>query len=181
MAQWNLDPAHSSAEFSARHMMITTVRGRMSVLNGTLDFDPANPTAATVDVTLDAASIDSGVSDRDAHLRSADFLDVASYPTLRFKSTRVEATGDKTARVHGDLTIRNVTKPVVLEVELLGVGGNPFDQSERAGFVASTSINREDWGLTWNVGLEAGGVLVSKEVRINLDVQVIKVKEAVSA
>lgn len=181
MAQWKIDPAHSSAEFSAKHMMITTVRGRISVVDGVLDFDPANPTAASVEATLDASSINSGVADRDGHLRSADFLDVENFPTIQFKSTSVEVTGDKKAHVHGDLTIRGVTKPVVLDVELLGVSTSPFDQTERAGFVASTSINREDWDLTWNVALEAGGLLVSKDVRISLDAQAIKVTETVNA
>ena len=181
MAQWNLDPAHSSAEFSAKHMMITTVRGRLAVVGGTIDFDPANPAAASVEATLDAASINTGVGDRDGHLKSPDFLDVANYPTISFKSTRVEPTGGDKARIHGDLTVRGTTHPVVLEAEFLGAGKNPFDQSERAGFIASTAINREDWGLTWNVALETGGVLVGKEIRISLDIQAIKVTETVTA
>jgi polyisoprenoid-binding protein YceI len=181
MAHWNLDPAHSSAEFSAKHMMITTVRGRLAVVGGVIDFDPANPAAASVEATLDAASINSGVGDRDGHLKSPDFLDVATYPTITFKSTRVEPTGGDKARIHGDLTVRGTTRPVVLEAEFLGAGKNPFDQTERAGFIASTAINREDWGLTWNVALEAGGILVGKEIRISLDVQAIKVTKAVTA
>lgn len=181
MAQWTLDPAHSSAEISAKHMMITTVRGKMSVIGGSVDFDPANPAAASVEATLDPASINTGVGDRDNHLRSPDFLDAPNFPTIHFKSTRVEPTGENKARIHGDLTIRGITKPVVLEAEFLGAALNPFDQSERAGFVASTSINREDWGLTWNVPLAQGGLLVSKDVRIALDVQAVKVAETVTA
>ncbi len=181
MAQWTIDPAHSSAEFSAKHMMITTVRGRLAVVSGAIDFDPANPAAASVEATLDPASISTGLADRDGHLKSPDFLDVANYPTIHFKSTRVEPTGGEKALIHGDLTIRGTTRPVVLEAEFLGAGKNPFDQTERAGFIATTAINREDWGLTWNVMLEAGGVLVSKEIRISLDVQAVKVTETVTA
>lgn len=181
MATWTLDPAHSSAEFSAKHMMITTVRGKIAITSATVEFDPTNPAAASVEATLDAASINTGVADRDGHLRSPDFLDAATYPTLSFKSKRVEPTGANRARIHGDLTIRGVSKPVVLEAELEGVGANPFDKSERAGFVAETRINREDWGLTWNVALEAGGLLVSKDIKIALDVQVIRVAETAPA
>jgi polyisoprenoid-binding protein YceI len=181
MAQWTLDPAHSSVEFSAKHMMITTVRGRMNVTSGSIDFDPANPAAASVDAVLDVSSLNSGLSERDGHLKSPDFLDAASFPTVHFVSVQVEPIGEGKARIQGDLTIRGVTRRVTLDAEFLGAALNPFDKSERAGFVATTAINREDWGLTWNVALEAGGWLVGKEIKIALDVQAVKVTAAVNA
>lgn len=181
MTVWNIDTAHTSAEFSARHMMITTVRGSITNVTGTVVFDPANPAAASVEATLDATTLTTGVADRDHHLKSPDFLDVANYPTITFKSTKVEPSADgQKARVTGDLTIRGVTRPVTLDVEFLGMGNSPFGDT-RAGFTASTRINREDWGLTWNMALEAGGVLVGKEIGITLDVEVIKVTEAAPA
>lgn len=176
MATWKLDSAHTSAAFSARHMMVTTVRGTLGTITGELEFDPANPAAAKVEATIDAKGLNSGVPDRDNHLRSADFLDVENYPTITFKSTRVEVTGENTGKVHGDLTIRGVTRPVVLDVEYHGQSPSPFGDT-RAGFTATTKINREDWGLTWNVALETGGVLVGKEVKIDLDVEAVLVTE----
>lgn len=172
MATWQLDTAHSSATFAVRHMMITTVRGSFNIKEGKIVFDPANPAAASVEATLDVASVNTGVADRDNHLRSADFFDAANHPTITFKSTSVKPTGENTAEIAGDLTIRGVTRPVVLKTEFLGQGKG-MDGKTRAGFVATTKINREDWGLTWNVMLEAGGVLVSKEVNIELDIQAV--------
>jgi polyisoprenoid-binding protein YceI len=180
MTVWTLDPAHSVAAFSARHMMVATVRGQFKSVSGTIDFDPANPAAASVEAAIDAASIETGVADRDNHLRSADFLDAANYPTITFKSTRVEPTGENTARVYGDLTIRGTTRPVEVDAELLGVV-NGMDGKPRAGFNGTLAINREDWGLTWNVAIEAGGVLVGKEVKITLDVEAMPVAETASA
>jgi polyisoprenoid-binding protein YceI len=181
MSQWNLDLAHTSATFTAKHMMIATVRGSLAVTGGTITFDPANPAAASVEATLDAASINTNMGDRDNHLRSPDFLDAATYPTITFKSTKVEPTGEGTARIYGDLTIRDVTKPVVLDATLEGVGKDPVTGVDKAGFSATTSINREDWGLTWNVALEAGGVLVGKEIKLALEAEAVKVAEAVPA
>lgn len=169
---WQLDLAHSGASFSVRHMMITTVRGSFGITGGTIVYDPANPAAASVEATLDATSVNTGMADRDNHLRSGDFFDVANYPTITFKSTAVKPTGENTAEITGDLTIRGTTRSVVLKAEFLGQGKG-MDGSTRAGFVASTKINREDWGLTWNVALEAAGLLVGKEVTIELDVQAI--------
>jgi polyisoprenoid-binding protein YceI len=174
MATWTFDTNHTSAEFTARHMMVTTVRGTISGVSGTLNFDPAHPENSSVEVTLEAASIYTGVGQRDDHLRSADFLDVANYPHITFKSTKVEVTGKNTGKVTGDLTIRGVTRPVVLEVEFLGTEVDPWQKSTRAGFEATTKINREDWGLTWNVALESGGVLVSKEVKLAISAQAIQ-------
>lgn len=180
MATWQLDPAHSSATFSARHMMVTTVRGHFRALSGTLEFDPANPNASSVEATLDAASIDTNAADRDNHLRSPDFLDATAFPTITFKSTRVEMASGDSAKVYGDLTIRGVTRPVVLETEHLGIQTNPWGKRV-AGFTARTKINREDWGLTWNVAIEAGGVLVGKDITIDLDIEATPVEEAVPA
>src|SRR5262249_14022132 len=156
------------------------VRGGFDKVSGTLEFDPANPAASSVDVTIDAASINTGVTDRDNHLRSADFLDVANHPNITFKSSNVEAKGDTHAKVTGDLTIHGVTKSVVLDVEFLGQTGSPFGDT-RAGFEATTSINREDFGLTWNVALEAGGVLVGKEIKLNIDAEAVLVTETATA
>jgi polyisoprenoid-binding protein YceI len=181
MATWKLDSAHTSANFSARHMMITTVRGGFKNVTGTIVYDPQNPAASSVEAVIDATTIDSGVADRDNHLKSPDFLDVANYPTITFKSTKVEPNADGTqAKVTGDLTIRGVTRPVVLDVEYLGQGKSPFGTTN-IGFTASTKINREDFGLTWNVALETGGWLVGKDITLNLDVEAILVEETAPA
>jgi polyisoprenoid-binding protein YceI len=180
MATWNFDPGHTSASFSARHMMVATVRGTFAPPTGTLEFDVKNPAAAHVTAELDATSLTSGVVDRDNHLRSADFLDAANFPKITFKSTSVEVTGDDTANVTGDLTIRGITRPVVLKTEFLGIVNSPFGDT-RAGFSASTKINREDWGLNWNVAIEAGGVLVGKDIKIELELEAILVPETEGA
>lgn len=180
MAQWNLDPAHSSADFTVRHMMVTNVRGSFGNLSGTINFDPENPGASSVEATIDVATINTGVEDRDNHLRSADFFEVEKYPNITFKSTDVEVTGDKSAKVTGDLTIRDVTKSVVLDVDFLGQGGSPFGDT-RAGFEATTKIDREAFGLTWNQALETGGVLVGKDIKVSLDIQGVLVPETANA
>ena len=180
MAQWNLDPAHSSADFTVRHMMVTNVRGSFGNLSGTINFDPGNLGASSVDATIDVATINTGVADRDNHLRSADFFEVEKYPNITFKSTDVEVTGDDSAKVTGDLTIRDVTNSVVLDVEFLGQGGSPFGDT-RAGFEATTKINREAFGLTWNQALESGGVLVGKDIKVSLNIQGVLVTEAETA
>lgn len=180
MATWNIDHTHTNTDFTVRHMMVTNVRGTFDNVSGTIEFDPANPANTSVDVTIDVNSVNTGVADRDNHLRSADFFDVANYPNITFKSNAVEVTSDTTAKLTGDLTIRDVTKPVVLEVEYLGTANSPFGDV-RAGFEAQTKINREDFGLTWNVGLEAGGVLVGKEIKISLAVEAVRVAETANA
>ena len=174
MAVWNIDSAHAQANFAARHMMITTVRGSFNKISGSINFDPANPAAASVEVVIDTTSMTStGVEQRDQHLQSPDFLDVANFPTITFKSSKVEPydNGSK-AKITGDLTIKGVTKPVVLDTELLGQGKTPFGTTV-AGFNGKTKINREDWGLTWNMALETGGWLVAKDVTIELDVEAV--------
>jgi polyisoprenoid-binding protein YceI len=176
MARWNLDTTHTSAEFSARHMMIATVRGIFSGITGWIEFDEAAPEKSAVEVSIDASTISTHLSDRDNHLRSPDFLDVANYPQITFKSSRVEVTGRNTGKVTGDLTIRGVTRQVVLDAEFIGTEKSLYGDI-RAGFTAKTKINREDFGLTWNMALETGGMLVGKEVTINLEVEAIKVAE----
>ncbi len=177
---WQIDTAHSAVHFTVRHMMISNVRGEFQKLEGTINFDEEHPENTTVDIRIDASSINTREAQRDAHLRSADFLDVENYPYITFKSTRVERTGDLTAKLYGDLTIRGVTKPVVLDVEHTGIVTNPWGNLS-AGFEASTKINRKEWGLTWNQALEAGGVLVGDEIKINIEVELIKAVQAETA
>lgn len=176
MTTWKLDPTHTNVEFSVRHMMITTVKGKFAEVDGVIEFDPANPAASSVEATIQVASINTGVNDRDNHLRSADFFDVENFPTLTFKSKKIEVKGDSEGKITGDLTIRGVTREVVLDVEYFGQNVNPWG-NEVIGFEASTKINREDYGLVWNVALESGGVLVGKDIKISLDVEAVKVVE----
>lgn len=169
---WQIDTVHSSIEFSVRHMMISKARGKFGKFSGTIVLDEANPAATTVDVSIDAASIDTGVPDRDGHLRSPDFLDAATYPTLHFKSTKVAVDGDS-AKLYGELTIRGVTKPVVLDVEYAGKSKNPWGQTI-AGFSAKTKIKRSEWNLVWNAVLETGGVAVSDDVTIEIELEMVQ-------
>ena len=169
---WSIDPIHSLVEFSARHMMVATVKGRFTDVKGSLEFDPANLANSRVDVEIGAASITTGDAQRDGHLRSPDFLDVDNYPTISFVSTRVEPRGEDRARIAGDLTIHGITREVVLDAELNGVGQSPFGKTV-AGFTAHTSINRKDFGLNWNVALETGGWLVSDTIKVNLEIEAI--------
>ena len=165
---WVLDPSHSEVTFSVRHMMISKVRGSFGIKNATLTA-PENPLDATVEASVDVASVDTKDEGRDNHLRSADFFDVENFPTMEFVSTgaRVE---DGDFFVDGDLTIRGVTKPVSFEFDFGGFGTDPWG-NYKAGASATTVINREDFGLTWNAALETGGVLVGKDITINLDLQ----------
>ncbi len=167
---WTLDPAHTLVEFSGKHMMFTTVKGHFKSVTGTITLDEANPASSSVEVEIDANSLYSGVDYRDNHLRSADFLDVENFPKLTFKSTRVEVEGTDRAKIYGDLTIRGVTREVVLDTELTGRGKNPMGQ-ETVGFEAHTTINRKDFDLTWNVALETGGWLVGDTIKIELAVE----------
>jgi len=180
MALWNIDTTHAQANFAARHMMITTVRGSFNKITGTINFDPANPSAASVEAVIDTTTMSStGNDQRDGHLKSPDFLDIEKFPTITFKSTKVEANGSE-GKIYGDLTIKGVTKPVVLQAEFLGQGKSPFGTTV-AGFNGKTKINREDFGLNWNMALEAGGWLVSKDITIELDVEAVLATEAAPA
>jgi polyisoprenoid-binding protein YceI len=173
---WQIDAAHTSVEFAVKHMMFTTVRGRFKDVKGTIEADEQNPDASTVTVELGAASIDTGSADRDAHLRSADFLDVETHPTITFRSKRVEGAAKKEGdqfRVTGDLTIRGTTMEITLDCVYEGTGKDPWGGT-RAGSRATAKIDRRDWGLKWNQALETGGILVANEVRIEVEVQAVK-------
>ncbi len=169
---WNIDPAHTEVGFSVKHMMMTTVRGRFGGVSGRIVLDEERPENSSVDVTIEASSISTGTPDRDTHLRSADFLDVATYPELKFRSRKVESTGEGSWRVTGDLTLHGTTKEVVLEALEEGRGQDPWGGT-RTSFGATTKIDRRDYGLTWNAALETGGVLVGTEVKISLEVQAV--------
>lgn len=177
---WMIDPAHAEINFSARHMMLMNVRGRFESFSGEVDFDEHNLENSRVKVQIDAASLNTRESKRDDHLRSADFLDVENYPHITFVSKRVELTGKRTGRLIGDLTIRDVTREVALDTEFLGQAKSPWG-STSAGFRAKTKINRQDWGLTWNVALETGGWLVGEEITIEIEVELIKQAETEEA
>lgn len=168
---WVVEPTHSTIEAVARHLRITKVRGRFGSFEGKVEVGQ-DALDSRIEVTIDAASIDTNNADRDAHLTSDDFLDVDNHPTLEFRSTGVEETGDGYA-VTGDLTMVGVTRPVTLDVAYGGVTQDPWG-NDRALFAAETTINREDWGITWNQALEAGGVLVSKEIAIEIEVQLVR-------
>ena len=175
---WELDTAHSRLGSVARHLMVTKVRGSFGVFGGKIEVGERIEDSK-VEVRIDAASIDTGSQDRDKHLRSPDFLDVEQFPELTFVSTKVERKGETGLRVTGDLTIRGVTKPVTLEAEFDGLTDDPWG-GKRVAFTATTEIEREDWGMTWNVALEKGGVLVSKKFQIEIDVQAVRKSEAAS-
>jgi polyisoprenoid-binding protein YceI len=171
---YKIDPAHSNAHFTVRHMMITNVRGAFSGVQGTIIYDPEDLAASSVDVTIDATTINTNVADRDTHLKSADFLDVEKFPTLTFKSTKVESAGGGDNKVTGALTIHGVTRDAVLDVEgPTGEGKDPWGNL-RIGASASTKIKRSEFGLTWNAAVETGGVMVSDEVKIQLEISAIK-------
>ncbi len=170
---WNLDPAHSHASFTVRHMVISNVTGEFKTLSGAVQLDDKDATRSTVEATLQAASVDTGVPDRDKHLRSPDFLDAETFPTITFKSTKIEKAGDGKLRVTGDLTMRGVTKPVVLAVDgPTAEIKDPYGNARR-GLSASTTINRKDWGLAWSKMIEAGPV-VGDEVKIQIDAELVK-------
>jgi polyisoprenoid-binding protein YceI len=172
LATWNIDTTHSSIGFAVRHMVFAKVRGRFGAWRGSVRLDPEDLTRSRVDVEIDAASIDTGVADRDKHLRSEDFFDVEHAPTLKFTSSKVEHAGGDRYRILGDLSIRGVTRPVVLEMEYGGIAKDPWG-NVRAAFTAKTSVERTDFGLKWNQVIEAGGVLVGERVDIELEVQAV--------
>jgi polyisoprenoid-binding protein YceI len=169
--EYTIDPTHTSVEFIARHLMITKVRGRLPDVSGIITIDD-EPERSHVEVDIGVATLDTGDTQRDEHLRSSDFFDADTYPTIAFRSTKVEASRSGTWTVTGDLTVRDVTRPVTLQVEFDGANASPIGD-ERIAFSAATEVDREDWGLTWNVSLETGGVLVGKNVRIELNVQAV--------
>lgn len=180
MTTWNIDPTHSTVGFSVKHLMISTVRGRFSGFSGSLTLDDTRPANAALEVTIDAASVDTRVEQRDNHLRSPDFFDAASHPALTFKSTRIEGDPQGRFTVHGDLTIRGVTRAVALRASFEGTGRDPWG-NERKAFTASGTINREEFGLTWNQALEAGGLLVSTDVKLDIEAQFVRAVQAQKA
>jgi polyisoprenoid-binding protein YceI len=171
--RWEIDSSHSGIHFAVRHLVIAKVRGQFSRWTGRVQVPDADFARASVEVIIDTGSIDTGVVDRDAHLRSADFFDVAHYPEMRFTSTRVERVADDRLRVSGQLTIKGVSREVPLDVEPLGVVNDPWG-NERAAFTARTSIDRKDFGLTWNQALEAGGVVVGDRIDIEIEIQAVR-------
>lgn len=178
---YQIDPAHSSAQFSVRHMMVTNVRGGFRKVQGTVVYDPENPANSSVNAEIDAASINTNEEQRDAHLRSADFLHAEQFPTITFRSTRVEKAGEGEFKVTGDLTIHGVTRPVVLNVDGPAPEGKDPWGNTRTGATATTKIKRSDFGLTWNAALETGGILVGDDLKIELDLSLIKAADTSKA
>lgn len=170
---WNIDAAHSHVEFAIRHLMIATVKGRFTEVKGVVKSDDSDPATGEVDIVIDVASIDTREPQRDAHLRSADFFDAEKFPTITFKSRGVRQVKGSRFKLVGDLTIKGVTREVVLDVNSEGRAKDPWG-GERAGFTATGSIARSDFGLTWNQALEAGGVLVGDDVKISIDAELVK-------
>lgn len=170
---WKIDPAHTHVEFSVRHMMFSTVKGRFTGVRGAILIDEEDPTRSFVEAEIDAASINTDDERRDAHLRSAEFLEVEKYPTITFKSTRVDPQESNRALVVGNLTIRGITHETALDTELTGRGTTPFG-THVIGFEATTTIHRKDFGLTWNVSLESGGVLVGDAVKVEIHVEAVQ-------
>jgi polyisoprenoid-binding protein YceI len=173
---YTIDPTHSRIGFVARHAMVTKVRGSFNEFDGTGSFDADNPAAAQLQLTIEAASIDTRNADRDAHLRSNDFFDMDTYPEIRFVSTGVEQTDDDEYEVTGDLTIKGVTKPVTIEFEYTGTAVDPYGNT-RIGLEGKTTVNRKDWGISWNAALEAGGVLVGEKVTLEFEVSAVHTGE----
>ncbi|HMK10401.1 MAG TPA: YceI family protein [Acidimicrobiales bacterium] len=168
---WTVDPAHTSVEFIGRHLVFTKVRGRFTGMSGTVVV-AEDPNQSTVEVSLETATVSTGIADRDGHLRSADFFDVEKYPSITFTSTSIEWTGVR-GRMVGDLTVRDVTKPITLDLAFNGIVSDPWG-GVRAAFSATGDVDREDWGLVWNMALEAGGVLVSKKVEIEIETELVQ-------
>jgi polyisoprenoid-binding protein YceI len=175
MATWIFEPGHTAAEFSIRHMMVTWVRGHFKNVHGSLEFDPENPAKLSLEATISASDIWTGEPQRDAHLRSADFLDVVNFPTIAFKSTASRRNGATDYQLSGELSIRGVKRPVILELHYSGKWRTPYNDARvtRIGFSGSTSFNRQDFGVSWNSSMESGGLVVGDDVRITLDIEAI--------
>ncbi|HEX9017104.1 MAG TPA: YceI family protein [Chloroflexota bacterium] len=169
---WALDTVHSSVEFAVKHMMVATVRGRFANFDVKVDFDPEKPADSSVEARIEAASVETNAGDRDGHLRSADFFDAEKYPFITFKSRRVERQGNGNYAIVGDLTIKGVTREVVLDTEFAGTGKSPWGATVAA-FSAETKIDRKDFGLTWNAALETGGMLVGDQVKIHIELELV--------
>ncbi|MEU9981183.1 YceI family protein [Streptomyces sp. NPDC050856] len=168
-----IDPAHSSIGFTVRHAMVTNVRGTFGAFQGTLRLDGSDPARSTAAIEVDITGIDTGIADRDAHLRGPDFFDAERFPAMTFRSTSAEALGGDRYRITGDLTIKDVTRPLSIDLEFNGSATDVYG-NERVGFEGGAEILRSDWGLTWNAALEAGGVMVSDKVRLSFDISAIR-------
>ena len=177
---WQIDPSHSHIAFTVRHMMISKVRGRFETFNGTINFDEANPSSSSVQVEVDLNSIQTRDEKRDAHLKSPDFFDAEKFPTMTFASSRIEQVDEQNGRLVGNLTIKGISKEIVLDVEYAGTAKSPWG-SVSAGFSARGAINRKEWGLNWNQALETGGVLVGEKINIEIDLELVQVAEAETA
>jgi polyisoprenoid-binding protein YceI len=180
---WTIDPAHSEINFAVRHMMISNVRGRFEKFTGVVDFNEQNPIESKVEVKIDAASINTREPNRDAHLRSPDFLDVEKYPYITYKSDHVEVLDEHRGKIFGEMTIKDVTRPVTLDVTYSGQAKSPWGTTS-AGFTAHTVLNRKNWNLTWNKALETGGMLVGDDMRVDIELEIVKqpeVEKALSA
>ncbi|MBC1500576.1 polyisoprenoid-binding protein [Listeria weihenstephanensis] len=172
--KWNVDPAHSSIEFQVKHMMVSKVKGAFKDFSADLTLDPEDLTTASLAFTVDAASLDTRQAQRDGHLKSPDFFDVDNYPSITFKSTDITSDGDNEYKVTGDLTIREVTKPITLKVEYEGTSKDPMSGNMVAGFEGTGKFNRKDFGLNYNAALETGGVLIGDEVKLNIQIEISK-------
>ncbi|MFI8520542.1 YceI family protein [Streptomyces sp. NPDC085481] len=171
--EYTIDPTHSSIGFTVRHAMVTNVRGSFAEHEGTLKLDGADPAASTAAIDVRIASVDTGIADRDGHLRSGDFFDAEQFPLMTFRSTHAEQLGGDKYRITGELTIKDVTKPLAIDLAFNGAATDPYG-NERVGFEGYAEILRSDWGLTWNAALETGGVMVSDRVKLNFDISAIK-------
>jgi polyisoprenoid-binding protein YceI len=177
---WKIDTVHSHVSFSVKHLMVTTVRGKFNTYRGSVRLDPKDFTRSTFEGEIDVASIDTGNVDRDNHLRTNDFFDAANHPKITFKSSRIEPKGDGEYVVRGDLTIRGVTQPVALDVEFRGTSRSPYGQTV-AGIGVTGTLNRKDFGVSFNAPLETGGVVVGEKVKLELDIEAIEVQDAAAA
>jgi polyisoprenoid-binding protein YceI len=177
---WKIDTVHSHVSFSVKHMMVTTVRGKFGSYRGSVRLDPKDFTRSSFEGEIDVASIDTGNADRDNHLRTNDFFDAANHPKITFKSTAIEPKGDGEYLVRGDITIRGVTQPIALDVEYRGTSKSPYGQT-LAGIGVTGSLNRKDFGVSFNAPLETGGVVVGEKVKLELDIEAIQVDEKAAA
>ncbi|MEU9335258.1 YceI family protein [Streptomyces sp. NPDC048290] len=171
--EYTLDPAHTTIGFTARHAMVTNVKGKFLDFSGTLHLDGSDPAKSTASIDVTMESVDTGNKDRDGHLKSADFFKIDEFPTMTFRSTKAEALGDEDYRITGDLSVLGVTKSITIDLEFNGAAKDPFG-NERVGFEGKTEIKRSEWGLTWNAALETGGFLVSDKIKLNFDISAIK-------
>lgn len=180
-SNWDIDSAHASANFAVKHLAISTVNGTLGSVTGKIDLNDADVTKSKIDATIDVKGINTKEPKRDDHLRSKEFFEVEKFPTITFKSTKIEKGAGNKLKVTGDLTIKGTTKPVVLDAELTPEVANPFSKKATRGFTGTTQISRKDFGLTWNVALETGGVMVGDEVKISVDGEVVKADAAAPA